>query len=502
MSSRPTMSRAELRETDLRLFRRIAGWRSTPLGWARRGPPTSLERLMHWLSRGADMSKIWFAAAAALFRFGGRSGKRAAVRGVGSIAVSSAIVNFLLKPLVKRKRPARDRIPAARQLVREPLSTSFPSGHAASAFAFVTATALESRRAALVLAPVAAGVAYSRIFNGVHYPLDVAAGAAVGSAVAIGTRLSWPDLPGGGELGVELPARRPAPASADGSEVAIVVNTSSGSGVDPARPSISDIRRLLPAARVVELAAGDDAHEAARSAAASASVLGVCGGDGTVAAAAQTALEAGKPLLVLPGGTMNHLAHDLGIRTAADAVDALRGGEATAIDIATIAGGAFVNHASFGAHTALVDERRRLERRIGRWPAQLLAAVRALGRTKPVEVVANGERRSIWMAFIGNGTYHDAGIAPGWRRSLSDGTLDIRLLDATRHRSRARAVLALALGGARRPGGIEAIRSPRLTLRPADGTLRLTRDGEPFETAGAVEAEAHGRRLLVYAPGG
>ncbi len=491
-----------LREADLRLFRRIAGWRSTPIVWALRRRPTPLERLMHWLSRAADMSKIWLAAAALLFKFGGRPGKRAATRGVTAIAASSAFVNLLLKPVVKRKRPDRDRIPAARQLVREPLSTSFPSGHAASAFAFVTATALESRRAGALLAPVAAAVAYSRIFNGVHYPLDVASGATIGSAAAIATRLAWPNLPSGEESRLDLTVRRVAPASADGREVAIVVNPTSGSAADPTRPSVEEIRRLLPAAKIIELAESDDALDAARSAASGASVIGVCGGDGTVAAAAQAAVESGKPLLVFPGGTMNHLAHDLGIRDAVGAVDALRRGEASEIDIATINGGAFVNHASFGAHTAMVDERRRFERRIGRWPAQLLAAIRTISRTTPVEIVVNGERRSIWMGSIGNGTYHDAGIAPGWRRSLDDGTLDVRILDATRHRSRARGVLALIADGVRRSAGIDVLRAARVALEPVDGTLRLTRDGEPFESTGAIHAQAHRGALLVYAPHG
>jgi diacylglycerol kinase family enzyme/membrane-associated phospholipid phosphatase len=500
MKTREIMSREGLRDADLRLFRRIAGWRSTPLFWIRRKPPTPLERLMLWLSLGANMSRIWLAAAAFRFKFGGRAGKRAASRGVASIGATSAIVNFLVKPLVRRKRPSRDRIPAARQLVRQPLSTSFPSGHAASAFAFLTATALESPRTGAFLAPVAAGVAYSRTFNGVHYPFDVASGAAIGSAVAIVSRHAWPGLPRAEELELDLPARRSAPASADGSNVAMLVNLASGSDVDPGRPSVADIRKLLPAAKILELADGEDPLDAARRAASSAPVLGVCGGDGTIAAAAQTALEVGKPLLVLPGGTMNHLTHDLGIRRAADAAEALRRGEAAEIDIATINGQTFLSNATFGAHTELVDERRKLERWIGRWPAQVLAAVRTLVRTAPVDVLVNGERRSVWMAFIGNGTYHDAGIAPGWRHSLNDGTLDVRLLDAGRHRSRVRAVLALLLAAVRRSQGIHLLQSKQITLHPLGGTIKLTRDGERVESAGTIHAEMHPRALLVYVP--
>jgi undecaprenyl-diphosphatase len=499
-SMRVTEIISRLQDADLRLFRKISGWRSTPLFWARQKPPTSLERLMLWLSLGANMSRIWLATAAVLFKFGGRPGKRAAIRGVASIGASSAIVNFLFKPLVKRKRPSRDRIPAARRLVREPLSTSFPSGHAASAFAFLTGTALESPRTGAVLAPVAAGVAYSRSFNGVHYPFDVVCGAAIGSTVAIVTRFVWPELPRTEKVELDLPARQSAPASTDGSNVAMIVNLASGSEVDPARPSVADIRNLLPAAKILELADGDDPLDAARTAASSAPVLGVCGGDGTIAAAAQTAFEVGKPLLVFPGGTMNHLAHDLGIGRAADAAEALRRGEAVEIDIATINGQAFLSNATFGAHTKLVDERRKLGRWMGRWPAQVLASVRTLARTAPVDVLVNGERRSVWMAFIGNGTYHDAGIAPGWRHSLNDGTLDVRFLDARRHRSRVRAVVALLLGAVRSSHGIHLLQSKQIALRPVGKTLRFTRDGETVESAGTIRAETHPRALLVYVP--
>jgi len=500
MALRRIISGDWLREADLRLFRKISGWRSTRFRWGRPKLATPLERLMLWLSLGANMSRIWFAAAAVLFKFGGRSGKRAGIRGLASIGATSAIVNFLIKPLVKRKRPSRDRIPAARQLVREPLSTSFPSGHAASAFAFVSGVALESRRAGALLAPIAAAVAYSRAFNGVHYPLDVASGAVIGSAIATAGRLAWPDLPRTQGIEMEAPFRRAAQTSPDGRDVALVMNPASGSDMDPARPWVDDIRDLLPAARILELTDGENPLDAARIAASSAPVVGVCGGDGTLAAVAQVAYEARKPLLVIPGGTMNHLAHDLGIREGADAAKALRRGEAVEIDIATIDGQLFVNNVSFGAHTALVDERRRLERWVGRWPAQLVAATQVLRRAAPVDVVVNDERRSVWMAFLGNGTFHEAGIAPGWRYSLNDGTLDVRLLVAEPRHSRLSAVLVVLLGGLRRMRGIQTTQPQRVTLQPVDDSMRLSRDGETFETTGTICAETHPRGLVVYAP--
>jgi undecaprenyl-diphosphatase len=115
----------------------------------------------------------------------GARGRRAAVDGLASIAVTSGVVNLVLKPWWRRRRPDRGayHVPIARQ-VDMPRSTSFPSGHAASAFAFASGVARELPVAAVPLQAAAALVAYSRVHTGVHYPIDVIAGAVVGGALA------------------------------------------------------------------------------------------------------------------------------------------------------------------------------------------------------------------------------------------------------------------------------------------------------------------------------
>jgi len=151
---------------------------------ARTSTPT-LDTAMARLSRAADFSGLWLASAAALAGLGGRRGRVASVQGLSALGVSSAIVNFAMKPLGRRTRPARAaaEVPLARH-VRMPTSTSFPSGHAASAFAFATGVGRVHPGAAVPLRGLAALVAYSRVHTGVHYPGDVVAGALVGAAVA------------------------------------------------------------------------------------------------------------------------------------------------------------------------------------------------------------------------------------------------------------------------------------------------------------------------------
>src|SRR6185503_4355245 len=235
----------------------------------------------------------------------------------------------------------------------EPGSLSFPSGHSSSAAAFVTGVAMESPLAGAALAPLALGVGYSRVHVGVHYPGDVVAGLAAGSAVALATQHWWKVRP-------QQPARvrtaHEAPALPEGAGLVVAVNPRSGP--DDYDPS-EDIARLLPKAEILELTpeSGVDEllGEAARSGRAKA--LGVAGGDGSVAAAAAVALEHGLPLAVVPAGTLNHFARDVGVETASEAADAVRSGSAVQVDVAEVNGRPFLNTSSIGAYPEMVERR-------------------------------------------------------------------------------------------------------------------------------------------------
>jgi membrane-associated phospholipid phosphatase len=147
---------------------------------ARAKTPT-IDEAMRRLSRTADYSRLWLALAGGLATIGGPSGRRAAARGLESVAVAATLANVVAKPLSARRRPDRrsHRVPALRQ-VRMPRSSSFPSGHSASAFAFATAVAHVLPPLAGPMRALAALVAYSRVHIGVHYVGDVLAGAVLG----------------------------------------------------------------------------------------------------------------------------------------------------------------------------------------------------------------------------------------------------------------------------------------------------------------------------------
>lgn len=148
-------------------------------------PTPTLDTALRRLSDAADHSKLSIAAAGLLSLAGGRKGRRAAATGLASVGVTSAVVNLVLKRLAERRRPDReaDEVPFARH-VRMPTTSSWPSGHSASAFAFATGVGNELPAAGVPLRALATLVAYSRVHTGVHYPGDAIAGSVIGSALA------------------------------------------------------------------------------------------------------------------------------------------------------------------------------------------------------------------------------------------------------------------------------------------------------------------------------
>jgi membrane-associated phospholipid phosphatase len=142
--------------------------------------PTA-DTAMRRLSRAADRSKLWAGAAAGIALLGGARGRQAALRGLFSIGTASAFTNLVAKPLTVRRRPDRDALSAfERRHVPMPRSTSFPSGHASSAFAFATGVSHVVPGLSPALRAAATLVGYSRVHTGVHYPGDVMIGAFIG----------------------------------------------------------------------------------------------------------------------------------------------------------------------------------------------------------------------------------------------------------------------------------------------------------------------------------
>jgi undecaprenyl-diphosphatase len=148
-------------------------------------PTPHLDEVFRLLSAVANRSRLWLGMAAAIAILGGRRGRLVAFESVLSIATTSAAVNLGIKPLVHRRRPQRVRSAWQRaRSVPTPRSTSFPSGHSASAFAFAYAVGRHYPVLAVPIGLLATAVAYSRVHTGVHYPSDVVLGSIIGAGTA------------------------------------------------------------------------------------------------------------------------------------------------------------------------------------------------------------------------------------------------------------------------------------------------------------------------------
>ncbi|MEH6379475.1 diacylglycerol kinase family protein, partial [Streptomyces sp. KLMMK] len=275
---------------------------------------------------------------------------------------------------------------------------------------------------------------------------------------------------------------------------------------------VQEVRSALPLAEVTGYgqdgaAGGGDLGKALESAALRAreldGALGVFGGDGTVNAAAAVARRHRLPLAVLPGGTYNHFAYDLGIESLADACRAVEAGEAVAVDMVRMrAGGGeeagwFLNTFSIGAYPELVRVRERWAPRTGAWPAGVLAAVHVLRTARPLRLEVDGRRRRLWMLFAGNCTYRGLGLAPVRRHDLADGVLDVRTVSGG-PLARTR-LLAAALGGGLKHSPV--LRTARVRSLRISGIRRgthLAYDGEIAPAPTELTLRKENEALVVY----
>ncbi len=282
----------------------------------------------------------------------------------------------------------------------------------------------------------------------------------------------------------------------------------------PAAGMVEDLRarfyRAGAEARIVTTS-GERVRTAIRDAAASdADAVVVGGGDGTIATAAGFLLGTGKALGLLPLGTMNLLARDLGLPSdMASAVKVLVGGNTRLIDVAEVNGHIFLNNAVLGLYPSLVRARERQRGVPGarKWPAMAAAVYKSLYYYNLIEVevdldLGHGPQliKTPALAVVNN-IYRDRSSAFLERPALDEGQLGVYV---AKHRTRVGLVgfmIGLVLGGWQQDAELECLTMTELsvTSRTRHG-LRVSIDGEVVRLSGPLNFCIRPRALPVLVP--
>jgi diacylglycerol kinase family enzyme len=271
------------------------------------------------------------------------------------------------------------------------------------------------------------------------------------------------------------------------------------------------LRRLTRAARergirVRALRPGEAARRAAIEAAdGGARVLAVAGGDGSVAAVAGVAVERGLPLAVVPMGTLNHFARDLGLDLARPlrALDALATGRERRVDVGRVNGRLFVNNVSLGVYAEMLgDPGYRADKlRVAR--TKLQAAFFGPGPRRALRITPPEEAplESVVAVVVSNNRYEFSRWDRfGQRHSLDGGTLQVSVLDAGTLDELERLLVGTLLGAMEFRPALRQWTAECLETGSPGELVRAGVDGEPVTLEAPLRFSADPGALHVLLP--
>lgn len=231
--------------------------------------------------------------------------------------------------------------------------------------------------------------------------------------------------------------------------------------------------------------------------------LVIGGGDGTVATAAHIVAESGGELALLPLGTRNHFARQLGIPLNLEQAAALAAsGAARQVDLGDADGRTFINNASAGAYVDLVHERDRspLPGALGLAYGAMQALRRLRSRT--FELAVDGEQRTVVtpLLFIGNNRYQVPDGSPTERASLTDGELSVFAVARLTRLSLLMASLRILVGKPRMHRDFALNRTAQEVVIQGTGEIDITFDGEACRMPLPLGLRIRPRALAVVQP--
>ena len=292
--------------------------------------------------------------------------------------------------------------------------------------------------------------------------------------------------------------------------IAVILNLSAGKASAESHNE-HKLRALLTAtglkADIVVLRPGQSPADIARQVSAHAAVVVAAGGDGTVGGVAAGVLDSPAVLGVLPLGTLNHFAKDLGIPlTLPEAVTVVANGHIDQVDVARVNDRVFVNNASIGVYPDIVVAREDLRRHgHSKWMAMGIAIVRVLTRYPGVTVnIAVDGRARTWrtpFVVIANNEYGIDGPGLGARVRLDEGKLFVYLSPRSRVRDLPLLLATALVGRGRRSGAFEIVSATHVRIDTrTGGHIRVAIDGEVAAMNAPLRCEVRPGALRVIRP--
>jgi len=292
--------------------------------------------------------------------------------------------------------------------------------------------------------------------------------------------------------------------------IAVIVNAGSGGGNDAALVDrLADRFKSAGLHAEIELAHGGDEISAAvgNAVARRPRLIVAGGGDGTVSTVAATLVDTGIAFGVLPLGTLNHFAKDLGIPLELDgAVAVLAHGESARVDVGEVNGRIFVNNSGLGLYPDIVHDRERQQKRLGRgkWPAFAWAMLAALRRYPflAVTLVIDGKEvvRRTPFVFIGNNEYRMEGFAIGERSGIEDGLLSLYVAQRPGRWRLLQLALRALTGKLRQARDFDAVLATEIVVRSKKKRLRVAADGEVTVMTPPLHYRVRPASLIVMRP--
>jgi diacylglycerol kinase family enzyme len=233
----------------------------------------------------------------------------------------------------------------------------------------------------------------------------------------------------------------------------------------------------------------------------------VGGGDGTISAAASALVDSETLLGILPLGTLNHFARDLGIPAKIEeAVELIARRPARRVDVAELNGRIFINNSAIGLYPLMVVDRDAQRRRLGRSKklAMIVASVRTLARFhhQRLTLTVNDEKERVDtpLLFVGNNDYRvDIGAA-GQRESVEDGRLSVLVMRKKTRRGFLGATIRALLNRAREDDMDRIDDVQRLRVSSRRSMLAISLDGEVVRMSPPLDYKMRHKALQVIAP--